>query len=108
MSPTSRWHKLFSAIIRWWRNEAFDEVYLFDARVLLTEYDVLYGQRTQPELNTQWGQRNKDQLAQYRAQAASITQQGPHKRAPGIESEVRVLAITVERLIAHLESQRNG
>jgi len=89
----SRWSRLFQAIKCWWRNEpplVLDLTPLTQVRKLLNDYSDLYGQRVQldPSLTNQ---------------AAEIVEREGHKRRPGIESEVRVLAIAIERLLAQME-----
>jgi len=89
----NRWKRLWRAVVQWWKNEydAPDRAYLDGARKCLVEYDDLYGERV------------KIPNPLYRSQAAAIVEAEGHKRAPTLESEVRVLAITVERLTAYLE-----
>jgi len=89
----NRWKRLWRAVAHWWKNEydVPDRTYLEGARKFLIEYDDLYGQRT------------KVTNPLYRNQAANIVAAEGHKRAPTLESEVRVLAITVEQLTAYLE-----
>ena len=95
MGTKSLWLRRWQAIVRWWRCEPpsppANPVLLHDARKMLEEYDYLYGQRT--------GIHN----SQFRSQAAETVLIEGHHRAPGVESEIRVLAILLERVIRHLE-----
>lgn len=103
MQPTcqprpSRWFRLWQAIKSWWRNDPSpappDPAFLNNARHLLVEYDNLYCARTGVS-------------SSMAGQAAMIVLEGGYKRSPAIESEVRVLAIAVERLVGHLEMERD-
>ena len=89
----NRWTRLWLAIARWWRNEEPDFSLLKDAKEYLEEYDDLYGRRTQILTPL------------YRDQAAGIIKREGHKRAPGLDNEIRVLAIAVERVVKYLELQ---
>jgi hypothetical protein len=60
-------------------------------RKLLQDYDDLYRQRC------------KIDRPDFSSQAAQIIEREGHKRAPGIESEIRVLAIAIERLLEQME-----
>lgn len=91
----NRWSILWAAIVTWWRNEPPvppppDLSILKQARKFLIEYDELYCERTKTP-------------SAYANQAASIIAQEGLKRSPTITSEVRVLAIALERMITHLE-----
>lgn len=95
----SRWQRLWGAVAKWWRNEPefepekISSEFLHGARRYLVEYDDLYGQRTQT-------------CPGHRMQAVNIIAAEGHKRSPGIPSEVRTLAIVVERLLGHLEEEK--
>jgi len=87
----TRWQR-FKKAFRWlWYGEPLTDTSLLqEASKYLEQYDNLYGERT------------KISNPQFRDQAAAIVAAEGHKRAPSIESEVRVLAITLERLTKHL------
>lgn len=89
-SKNSRWTVLWRAIVRWWKNES-SFVFIEDARQFLREYDDLYGKRVQIGNSL------------FRSQAAEIVLREGHKRKPSIESEVRVLALTLERIVGYLK-----
>lgn len=93
---TSRWDVLWKAIVRWWKNEGVPQFphqeFLRDARKSLVDYDELYCKRTKVN-------------PLYSNQVAEIALQEGRKRAPVLESEVRVLAITVKRLLGYLEAE---
>jgi hypothetical protein len=91
----SRWARLWKAIKDWWRNEPPPLVnssdYLSIASKALSQYDDIYCRRLKipPGLS---------------GQTAEIVMREGHQRPATIESEVRVLAITVERLLRHLQT----
>jgi hypothetical protein len=90
----SRWSRLWNAVKRWWLNEeppVLDLTPITHVRKLLMDYDDLYRQRAGID------------VPGFASQAADIVEREGHKRAPGLESEVRVLAIAVERLLAQME-----
>lgn len=93
----SRWQRLWKAIITWWKNEPPPKVgtYLREARKMLSEYDDLYTQRIHP----------KGAPAHFSSQAAEAVMLEGHKRSPGINSEIRTLAIALERILGHLEME---
>lgn len=93
---TSRWHKLLGAVKNWWRNSPpHARICLADARKLLEEYDEIYGLRVgtpDPKI---------------RNAAADIVFREGHRRPPKLENEVRILALTLERIVRELEEQKN-
>ncbi len=97
MNNPSRWTKLWKAVVRWWKNKppipVTDEL-LDNARTFLRDYDDIYTRR------------NKLINPSYSAQAAEAIFQEGHKRAPTLESEVRTLALILERVVGHLELER--
>jgi hypothetical protein len=114
MKNPSRWTRLWNAIVRWWKNEPPPVVppvppaWLEGARGFLREYDELYSERTL--INTPVSSRGfRIDPSLYSAQAAEAVWREGHKRSPALESEVRVLALTVERILGHLElnAERN-
>jgi hypothetical protein len=90
----SKWSRLWNAVKHWWRNEpppVLDLTPLIHVRKLLKDYDDLYLQRC------------KIERPDFSSQAAAIIEAEGHKRAPGIPSEVRTLAIAIERLLTQME-----
>jgi hypothetical protein len=67
------------------------------ARDFLKEYDDLYNQRCQINTSLRGGGNY------FAAQAAEAVYREGHKRSPSLESEVRTLALTMERILGHLE-----
>jgi hypothetical protein len=115
MKNSSRWTKLWKAIVKWWKNEPLPEPMplppqevLDNARSFLREYDELYSKRTKIDVPSSPKGFHMSS-ANYSAQAAEAVLREGHKRSTGIESEIRVLALTVERLLGHLEldAERN-
>ena len=91
----SLWGRLWRAITHLGKNrkaDVYTRQYLLDARKFLTDYDDLYCQRTKVN-------------PMYSAQAAEIVNREGRRRAPGVESEVRALALVVERLLGYLEAE---
>ena len=102
MKHPSRWQVLWGALKKWWKNEPPPvnapppPDWLCGARDFLREYDELYSQRCMINTNIRGGY-------DYSAQAAEAIRREGHKRSPSLESEVRTLALTVERILGHLE-----
>lgn len=93
----SRWERLWKAVKEWWRNDTppFPNFgVLIHARELIYDYNKLYCQRT------------KISIPGHSWQAASIVEREGHQRSPSLESEIRVLALTLEKVISYLEERR--
>jgi len=96
MPHPSRWAVLWRAVAKWWRNEpppppSLPEMGLVvEARKTLAGYTDMYAARihTMPAYG---------QMAADHVDAKGI------KRQPSLEGEVRLLAITLARVIGHLE-----
>lgn len=90
----NRWGRVWHALATWWRSEAPPPFprseFLPTASKALEQYDDIYCRRLKipPGLSSQ---------------AAAIVLQEGHQRPATIESEVRMLAITVERILRHLQ-----
>lgn len=94
MKRPSRWARLWKAVVQWWKNEPLQGIekgLLLDARKFLREYDDLYGQRTKIDNH------------QIRSQAADVVSREGYKRPPTLQSELRTLALVLERILGHLE-----
>lgn len=93
-----RWRVLWNAVVRWWKNEVHPALPEPDPNLVkwvryhLHEYNELYSKRVGVPSG-------------YAAQAAAIIEQERRQRAPTLESEVRVLAITLVRLLELLEAE---
>jgi len=93
----SRLGRLFRAIKHWWfyvPDEAYkptDRSLIDWVYKLLAEYDENYARRV-------------GTLSPYAQQAAAIVEEEGRKRAPVLESEVRILALTVDKLAKHVDA----
>ena len=88
------WRLRWRAIVRWWRQEPpvldrLSENLLKEAWKYLEEYLDIHERRCQTK-----GFSNR---------AAEVIAQEGHKRSPSLESEVRVLAIAIERIADYLK-----
>jgi len=88
----NRWKRLWRAVVRWWKNEPPD--YVQSARKLLCDYEDSYARRISV-------------IPDHARQAARIVELEGRKRAPTLESEVRILALALERVIAHMEGHHS-
>lgn len=87
MKLNPRWGRLARAVKRWWRNEpSLDRSFLNEAVKLLTDYHESYASRA-------------GVMSDHARQAAEIVEREGRKRAPSMESEVRILALAVEKLL---------
>jgi hypothetical protein len=92
MKLNPRWGRLTRAVKAWWRNEEPtppDCSQFEHALKLIAEYHDTYAKRV-------------GTMTQYARQAAMIVETEGIKRAPTLEAEVRLLALSMEQLILHL------